>query len=371
MTAARFSLAFALASLLVAATPRGAGTTGYVNLPRAVESNPLHAVLAQYDREISALRSTLRISGLADLSTQADRGAATLRALASSASPHARYASRAGANERREPATLGAVAGAPQRAELQAYASDLARETKATLAAYTQSIAQRNARALAARVQQLHEKEITLAFDLARGHAGKRLALRLKLDDLHLDRADRARLTSDLVALNAGESSAVAAMRRTDGAILSKYAARLRSDGTAQIATMSAQLRAKEAANLELRRRVLQVDQAQIAAFRSSYRASSDAADIAAGMESAGADISRRFAGLAQSDRGSARETIAQIRTLQANRTALYRAIVAQIVREARALARARGLNGVAVTGPPARGSVDLTADVRRRLADF
>jgi hypothetical protein len=133
---------------------------------------------------------------------------------------------------------------------------------------------------------------------------------------------------------------------------------------------MAAQLRAKAVANLALRRHVLHVDPARIAAFRSSYRASSDAAEIGAAARGASADIARRFAAVAETEGKSRGALVSQIRTLQADRDALYRSIVVQVLREARAIAGARRLDGLEVSTARPRGSVDLTPAVRTALAD-
>lgn len=370
MTALRSAMLFALALALAGATGRNAGAIGFVDLTRAVADHPLHAMLAQYDREIAALQGTLREPGLSDLPAQADNAAAAIARTGAAAQAHARdVAAASAANDRRESVSLGDVFGAPQRTEMGAYATELARETNGTIAAYERSISQRTSRALAARAQQLLEKELTLAFDLARANAGKWLALRLKLTHLHLDREDRARYTAELLALNRAESRAVAAMRGSDHAILARYAQQLRQDGARQSAAMAEQLRAKAAANLAMRRRALQVNPAQAAAFRSSYRASADASDVAGGMSAASADIARRFNTVAQSDRQSQRGVADQLRTLQANRDALYRAIVAQIVREAKTIAASRHLASVTVAATRPSGSVDLTPSVRQRLS--
>ncbi len=372
MAALRSGMLVALAIALAGATGPSAGTIGFVDLARAVADHPLHAMLAQYDREIAALQGTLREPGLSDLPAQADNAAAAITRTGGAAQAHARnVAAASAANDRRESASLGDVFGAPQRAEMGAYAAELARETNGSIAAYERSISERTSRALAARAQQLREKELTLAFDLARANAGKRLVLRLKLTHLHLDRDDRARYTAELLALNRAESHAVAAMRRSDAAILAGYAQQLRRDGARQNAAMAEQLRAKAAANLAMRRRALEVNPAQAAAFRSSYRASADASDIAAGMSAASADIARRFSTVAQSDRQSQRGVAEQIRTLKANRDALYRAIVAQIVREAKTLAASRHLASVRVAATRPSGSVDLTRSVRNYLSQF
>ncbi|HXO17264.1 MAG TPA: hypothetical protein VN909_03760 [Candidatus Dormibacteraeota bacterium] len=381
----RSSAVLAVAVFLTAAAPRVQAPIGFVDVARVVASHPLHAVLAQYDREIAALRNTLPAPGAGDPAAQAEHGSAVLaRSSAAGESRLGRATGRATAMDlQRERAALAAIDASRLAAdqEMNAYAGELRRETDTMLVAYARSVAQRNGRAIAARQQQLHERELTLAFDLARATAGRRLALRLKLEDLHLDRETRSRFDAELSRLNARESDAVDAMRRSDAAVLAAYSSTLRSAGNVDNARMAAQLRAKSAANLALRRRVLlagsgegarQPDfSTQTAAFGASYRREADAGAVSSSLRDASADIGRRFAQLAGSDRQAQRETAGEIRTLEGYRNALYRSIVAQVLREAQTLMRARHLAELDVNGPRPAGSVDLTSAVRAKLARF
>ncbi len=381
----RSSAVLAVAAFLTAAVPRAQAPIGFVDVARVVASHPLHTVLAQYDREIAALRNTLPAPGAGNPAAQAEHGSALLaRSTEAEESRLGRAAGRATAIDlQRERAALAAIEASRLAAdrEMNAYAAELRRETDTMLVAYTRSLAQRNGRAIAARQQQLRERELTLAFDLARASAGRRLALRLKLEDLHLDRETRSRFDSELSRLNARESDAVDAMRRSDAAVLAAYSGTLRSAGNVDNARMAAQLRAKSAANLALRRRVLMAGSGegarqpdfsmQTAAFGASYRPEADAGAVSNSLRGASADIGRRFAQLAGSDREAQRETAGEIRTLEGYRNALYRSIVAQVLREAQTLMRARHLAELHVNGPPPAGSVDLTSAVRAKLARF
>ncbi len=381
MIARHAAVPLALAALLSAVAARAVEAPAYVDVARAVAAHPLHAMLAQYDREIAALRATLTVPTSGAPAVQARAGAATVARAADSAQPHlGAIAARPGAGDRALERDAIASAGSSQRAAdraMAAYSAELARETSASLAGYGRSIAERNARALAARRQQLRERELTLAFDLARSNGGRRLALRLKLDDLRLDRSDRTRVAAELAAMNARESRAVDAMRRDDAGLLAAYERKLHGDGTAEYARMAAQLEAKSAANLATRRRVRSAGTnapaangltQQTAAFSASYRPNADAQAVADRLHGASVDISRRFADLGAAASGSQRETIAQIRTLQVNRDALYRSIVRQIMREAVAAAKARNLPGVRAHAARPRAGVDVTPAVEAAL---
>ncbi|MGA8097509.1 MAG: hypothetical protein WB810_02495, partial [Candidatus Cybelea sp.] len=64
------------ALLLTGQSVAFAASVGFVDLPRLVASHPLHSVLAQYDSEIAALRSTQNVAGLRDPAATAARSAA-------------------------------------------------------------------------------------------------------------------------------------------------------------------------------------------------------------------------------------------------------------------------------------------------------
>ncbi|MGA8576176.1 MAG: hypothetical protein WB609_10930, partial [Candidatus Cybelea sp.] len=287
------------------------------------------------------------------------------------------------ADRGRERAALAATL-ASQRAgdrEMNRYSGELARETRANLANYITSIAERNERAYAAREQELREKENTLAFDLARQDAAKRLSLRLKLTDLHLAHAARARYLGELAVLDDRERNAVSALRGNDAAVLAAYRRQLESDGSSAETQMSARLRTTGYANLAIRRRVAQAGtqtkaaspslRTAAASFGASYNLASDAQKTSDGLRAAGDDLSARFEQLAASANRSQRETATAIQELEATRAALYRSIVAQITREARLIAHRRGLANVEIGSRRPGGSVDLTGAVRAGLAAF
>jgi hypothetical protein len=374
-----------LAVASIGAGPHSAGPVGFVDLARLVAAHPLHRVLAQYDREIAALRSTQTVAAVRDPGAQAQAGAAVLRATAVDAQMRAQsIAARSAAEYReREPDALAALLASrdADNREMGAYRDDLAQATAANLRLYEDGIARRNQRAYAARAQELREKELSLAFDLARRDADRRVALALKLENLHLDAPMRAQLTAQLNALNAERARALDAMRSADAAELASYRQMMARSGASAVAQMAATLRSNAAVNAALRSQVLQAQPnpsamladlaSQAARFRASYRAASDASALNTGLRRASGDFSQRFAALSQTDQSSRRDTAAQITALQADRAALYRALVAQIVQAAQRLAQARGLRGVASSGTRPLGSIDLTPAVASELKTF
>jgi len=373
-----------LGVFLCAAASRTA-PAGFIDLPRLVSVHPLHKILAQYDREIAAFQNTRDIPGLSALGARAQRGAAAVRReIAATPVQVQRIAADAAARDRAQERQAVAALFAWQRAsngEMSAYRDELTRETNANLRGYAIAIEQRTARAVAARQQQLHEKELTLAFDLARRDSGVRLVLRLKLQDLHLDAATRARLQGRLAALNTRDSEALAAARAGDAAILARYRATLQRDGELANAQMASELLSKAGANLALRLGVLRAGSSaagvvpnlasRLASFASSDRPGADAAAVETSLRSAKNDLSRRFATLADADRRSRVETSTQIQNLKNNRDELYRSMIAQILRDARRLARERHLSALVATSPRPSGSVDLTGAVAREMSRF
>lgn len=376
---------FAIVLLCVAVTPAmqaRAANTGFVDLSRLVATHPLHGLLTQYDREIAALRNTQMVWGLHDPGLSAEHAAASLEADAATA------ASRAAAIGGRDPAAdlererqgIADLLGSQQVADRKKAASTtrLVTETNANLRAYSEALAKRTKRAYAARQQQLREKESNLAYQLERRDAGKRLLLRLKLDDLHANAGRRARLQASLAALQLSEARAVDALRRYDASELTAYRAQLERMASTEAAAMDVQLRAKSQANFAILQRVFNEEAgtvgafpwaSQMAVFSKSYAPSSDARSIAAGMRSASRDVAQRFEALSTTDAQSKHDLSAQIALLQANRAQLYRSILVEIGSTAKRVARERHLSGIEFVADRANsGGLDLTPLVESRL---
>lgn len=383
MNALTRAAALMLAVLLVGATNAPAGV-GFAKLSVLISSHPLAPMLAQYDREIAALRSTSSLEGLRDPARQAERSATIVAQRAATANGQIERIARAPQSDRQsERAALAEVASAQRSRDsaLTAYQAELSRETNATLRDYAAAIAQRNARALAAREQELREKELTLAFDLARRSGGARLGLRLRLADLHLTPAKRRLLARRLAALDAAERQTVAAQARRDTGTLAAYRQTLAREGDASFAALAAQLRSKSAANLSLRLGVARSESEsatavpnlseRMRAFAADYSGSRTASSIAASMSATAEALPQRLRVVADADRVSAAQTAGQIQTLARDRLQLYRSIVAHIERLAQHVAQQRGLRQVVVGRAAPRGSVDVTAAVASQLRSF
>jgi hypothetical protein len=372
-----------LCVLCLTGVGRSGPEIGFADLPRLVAGHRLHAVLAEYEREIAALRATQSVPGLVDAAGRAQRAAAAIRSDAAAAQSRVRNvtAVTAGFDRVQEYAALDEISAWHARGDrgTALYGDELSRETNASVTAFERATAQRNARAYAARATELHERELALAYALARRDAAQRLSLRLKLGELHLARATRRALEGQRSMMDRREAQAIDAARSNDAAILASYSNELQRAGARANAQMAAQLRAKAAANLDVRRRVSQAESnagsglpnfaQRLALFRSSDHSTTDARSIADGFHAASVDVANKFDALAASDRESRRATAVQIRRVEADRSALYRSIVAQIVRTAKRLGQERHLTNVILGAARPPGSVDLTAAVRGQLA--
>ena len=206
-------------------------------------THPLHGVLTQYDREIAALRNTQKVAGLHDPGLSADTCSGIARRPMPRRRGHAPLQSEGAilsADLERERQGIADLLRSQQVADRKKAASTtrLVTETNANLRAYGEALAERTQRAYAARQQQLREKESSLAYELERRDAGKRLLLRLKLDDLHANAGQRAQLQASLAALQSSEARAIDALRRYDASELAAYRAQLERTASVEAAAM-------------------------------------------------------------------------------------------------------------------------------------
>jgi hypothetical protein len=377
----RMSLAVAIfCAATLAPAAAATASVGFADLPQLVARHPLHGVLVQYDAQIAALRATQSVAGLRNPAEIANQNANALQAETSGAAARAGAIGtrHAAANRARERAAITQlVAAKAQGSGMAAYTTRLASETNANLRAYASAMTERSDRAYAARAQQFREKELTLAYDLARRNAGKRLTLQLKLNDLRLTAARRAGLQAQLAALSGEERQTVEAAQRSDAQLLAAYRSQLEGDAAAASSAMDEQLRSKAGANYTILQRVFNEagngletlpSASQLVAFSRSYAAASDARGIALAMRGAAGDLAQRFRQDAAVDAQSQRDVAAQLRALEADRDALDRSIVTEIRAQALAVARGRGLASVDFVSTVPKGAIDLTQVVAARL---
>lgn len=366
----------ALAALLCGAVhvaPRA-----HAELPRLVAAHPLYGVLGHYDRDILALERTEATESRPIAGEVRDAGAA-LRNRTQAAAQQARsVAPDVRADRALENAGLTALSRARNSSDsaMASYQRRLERETAANIAAYAQAQRVRTERAVNARAQELREKELEAAYNLARRNAAAHLTLRLRLSDLYLDRAARARLESKLAALGDGERRAFLRMQSADAITLAEYRNQVERASASAVARMTSSLRAKASANLAMRRQVLHVaatttgadTPARMTAFRSSYPAAGGGSAVAADFQNANREISNRFQQIGAAAAQSRAATDAQIATLKGERAALYAAIVAQIKEIVARYAEQRHFVIELTAGRP-HGGPDVTDAIRAQLA--
>ncbi len=344
--------------------------TGYVDVQKLVTEHPLYPVLAQYDREIAAMRSTEHVNGLRTLSSSVGKDAADLQAAAANAGRHAQAMSGSNGAAYRSSEQSYLAGMQSQRIpadDASAFRSGASKSGQATLAAYRAAMSMRTQRALQARAQQLREKETTLAFDLEKSHAGQRLVLVTKLRNLHLDTSHRAALQAKLDALDAGVASAVRIRARSDAAVLAAYAADLRAQESADDARMAGAVAHATGASAALRTHIVESLPPEAAALR-GYDPATAASNVGNAVVRAGNDLHGRFIQLQSVERTSRADTDARIAALRQARRRLYDAIVSQIRNDASQVARKRNMAIVIYQRAPSSGGVDLSADVRKDL---
>lgn len=360
-----------------------------VNVAALERAHPLYGTLAQYDRQIAALRATLGTTPFRSVDRDiASAGAAVRRDSArAQSSVNDVLAGDAGAYTARRNAAMqrllsepagNAPSGADVRAHLQraydaqsaqmrsgaqsdmqAYASALATQERSAETGFVNSMQAHVQRAYDARAQELRETESALLLDLARKHAAQRLALRTKLQTLYLRPERRASLQKQLQALQNSEDGQVAALRRRDAGTLAAYLAQLRSQASRDIAEMTAQLQARTAQNLAARRSVLAAqsgtpaglpfgapNEAKPAGSPDNLRADLERMK-AAGLQTNGqrtqqayghaaADLSARFAAIGAENDASVQAARDEIARLEKDRADLKQRIDDQIERLAR-----------------------------------
>jgi hypothetical protein len=389
--------------VLAGCAAQAAGTGAWVNVDALVRVHPLYGTLAQYDRQIAALRSSLNVPEFSRkqqaiahaaraVDAELNETAGSARAIAAQPSPDVRALeqrsvgnapteSRVRSDVQRTYSAQAAQLQQGARAGMAHYRAALEAEQSAALANYERGVRARVQQAYNARAQELYEKESTLALDLAKRDSGKRLAIRTKLQTLQLGGDARRALQAQMDAIQAHEDAVVAQQQRRDRSVLAAYLAQLQARAAADIARTSADLQRRTAANLAARQRVLIAQQAhaqqlqfgpaaQPAATGTDMRGRLDAllraqpADPQAFL-AARSDLAKQFAGIRGADNTATRNVRAEIAALQRDRAQLYHDMVSQILNDARAVAGARGLQGVytGATAPP--GATDITAAVR------
>jgi hypothetical protein len=402
------------------------GRVGYVRMDDLVKKHPLYGQLAQYESNIEALNLSALVPHAlaagpelkreeqqldAQLSAAAKRTDALLAAKGKSYQDRENKAIEAAlrgaaANGGPSVAQISAqmegtahaqagAAGAQAQRDLDAYRKQLEAQDMAQINAAQQTLAARADRTYRAKADELSAKESALSLQLANADAAERLSLRTRLTSLALDDAARDAANAQLTALDRKEADAVAVVRNRDAAELAALQAQLKAgigtDMQSQVGTIRArsQQRFRERAdqlrtqfapssgplvagpngvvhanpNLPpaLRERIQQLHTDYMKAYQD------DAKATIADFQKTRADLSHRYAQLTGTDAAAAQSAQLEIQSLQKKRDDLYQQMVAQIDREVKTLAQARGVSTVVSSVAPA-GGVDLTADAMKDI---
>ncbi len=399
--------------LLLAACAAGAQTRpASVNVAALLPRHPLYSTLAQYDRQITVLQSTLH-TGFADTGARIDNAAAAVRRELDAASA---ATSRYQTADRFDFAAMRALSGAsqgpaPQAGDIEAglrqtygeqqagvrqtaqrdmagFRAALLRQQQAAYAAFVASVNARTRRGYNARAQELREKESALLLDLAKRDAPQRLLLRAKLQTLALSGPARSQLQRQLAAIENREDAQAASLRRTDSRILGSYGAQLRARGERDVATMRTELDRRTNDNLAARQRVFAAQTAagasglhlpastaqappagSAAEMQSQYRAlvGTPQPDTSA-FATARDDLTRRLGSLRQTDASDTQSVRSQIASLEHDREAVRKRMVAQIMQQAQIEAKRLGFSQVYAASQAPAGSADITSSVAADL---
>jgi hypothetical protein len=403
------------------------GRVGYVRIDDLVRSHPLYDQLGGYERAMAALDLGATVPAAVAAGTQLERDRARLQTQLAAAVARTKglLDAEGRAYQEREDAAIASalrgagITGGPTVAEihgemegtartqaagadaqaqrdLEAYGKQLQTQDDAQIAAAQRTLTERADRTYRAKSDELGTKESTLSLQLAQTDAPARLQLHTKLSSLALDDATRAAGNAELAALDRKEADVLAAERNRDAQTLTALEAQLhaevQSDLQRQVDDIrrSSQQRFRERGD-ELRSQFAPPSGALIggstavplaadprlpdalrrhiaelhAGYVRSYRA--DAQRTIADFNATRDDLTRRFQALAATDDAASAGLRTEIAALRKKHDDLYAQMIAQIDREVKTLAQARGIAAV-VAGIAPAGGVDLTADAMKDI---
>jgi hypothetical protein len=403
------------------------GRVGYVRMDELVKKHPLYGQLAQYESNIEALNLTSLVPHAlvagpelardekrldAQLKAATNRAnallqakgktyqerenaaiAAALRGAAASGGPGVAQIQRQMEGTAKAQA---AGAGAQAQRDLDAYRKQLETQDRAQIDAAQNALAGRADRTYRAKQDELNAKESALSLQLATADAAERLTLRTRLTSLALDDAARAAANAALAALDRKEADGLAELRNRDAQTLDALRTQLRASIQQDLRGQVAQIRQRSTHRFQERATQLRTQFApaagpliatspngattvnpnlppalreRIAKLHADYMKAfqGDAKQTIADFQKARADLSRRYAQLTGTDAAAAQSAALEIRSLRKKRDDLYAQMVAQIDREVKTIAQARGVTTVVSTVAPA-GGIDLTADAMKDI---
>ncbi len=393
-----------------------------------VKHHPLYSQLSGYDESIAALDLQAVVPEVAkpdasivkeeavlqdELTVAAGRTRRLLqeksqryqvreqRAIALALSSSANNAPSAAVIARRIATTAqsqSATVGAQANRDFDSYRRTLIAQDNGELVAAQKTLADRAQRRFRAEQDRLSAKESALSLELASRNAATRLSLRTRLSSLALDDTQRDDVRNQISALDRGEADSLAALKNRDAQTLATLGAQLRSGVQHDMQAKAGEIHNRSLSKLTLREQDIRKQfagnpfaaangpaaiasgpaatalspqvRATIAALHSDYQKqfNADAKSTIDDFNRTREDLRRRYEQLRGIDAGAQSGAAAQIATLSRKRADLYGQMVAQIGREVRLVAQARGIS-VVVTDPVANaGGVDLTMDALKDI---
>jgi len=403
------------------------GTVGYVRMADLVKHHPLYSQLTGYDDSIAALNLRAVVPEVAKPDAAIVKAEGALQTELNAAAEHTRrlLAQKSAAYQAREQAAIALAlrapaGGAPSAAQIAQQINRTARSQSANVAAQAnrdfesyrktlvaqddgelraaqKTLADRAGRQFRAKQDELQAKESALSLAQANHDAPTRLSLRTRLSSLALDDTQRDAVRAELAALDRGEADALAALKNRDSQTLATLAAQLRADVQRSMQAKANEIHGRSVAKLTLREQDIRKQfggplaaaalpganvaaakaanlspqlRTTIEALHDNYQKqfNSDAKSTIDDFARTRDDLRRRYEQLRGIDASAQSGAAAQIASLTKKRADLYGQMVAQIGREVRLLAQARGIS-VVVTDPVANaGGVDLTSDAVKDL---
>jgi hypothetical protein len=392
-----------------------------------VKHHPLYSQLTGYDESIQALNLRTIVPDVAKPDASIVKAEAALESELGAAANRTRrlLAEKSRAYQLREQQAIAlalrAPAGqAPSAAEIARQINTTAQQQSTTVAAQASRdfdsyrrtlVAQDDAelratqRALADRAQReyraeqdrLQAKESALSLEQANRDAGTRLSLRTRLSSLALDDAQRDEVRNELAALDRSETDALAKLKNRDAQTLATLGTQLRAGVARDLRAKAEEIHTRSMAKLNARQSDIRHEftggtsltatiptgalsskganlspelRATLKALHDNYQQqfNSDAQSTIADFNRTRDDLRHRYEELRGIDSTAQNGANAQLVSLQRKRADLYGQMVAQIGREVRLLAQARGIS-VVVTDPVANASgVDLTTDAMKDI---
>lgn len=386
--------------------------TGYLRIDDVVKHHPLYAQLSQLDDAIAAIdlqaaapHVPLSAAQIAqetkelnkELVAAQDRANKILalkqqdyakrEQQAISAALAAAGVSGAGSYAAQQMSATSAqqaqAAAAAANQDFMAYQQSVVAQDSAASSAIARQLQEQATQKLRAKAEQLQQGETDLSLRLTQEDATQRLSIKTRLSNLALDETSRKQLQSQLAAIDAKESKAIASQRRADSATLAAYRAQLNAETGSAIRAQVGAIQGQTRAKLEERRNQVGAQlrslgpaplpsnlpagvTAKITQIHKQFTAlfQADAQKTIDDYNATKTDLDRQFAGLHGADVGATGAAAKELGALQKRRDDLSKEIVGQIQRDAQRIAKDQGFSIVFVNVHAASGGYDMTNEL-------